>query len=257
MSFTLQTPLRPQIIFGTVMLNQAFGSNNNDFYRQLGLKGHNGLDMFTQDYDNGNAPVFAAHDGFVISDATKDTDTIGRRVWLESEETEIDGRKCKIRTVYFHLKSAFVSISDNINDPKNFDKYNQEKPQYKGKFFVKAGQLVGYANNTGQYTTGPHLHFGFYPCWKQPNGIFKMNEGNGYAGAEDPQPYLIDNHIYHLPVMIGPGTHWYNGKIILRSEIDTYMRPELKVQREQYYTSYRAAKLFLASLMARYLSTKS
>ena len=250
----LQSPLRPQFN-GIVMLNQAFGTNNNDFYRQLGLKGHNGLDMYTQNYTDGNAPVTAAHDGYVISDATKDSDTGGRRVWLESEETEIAGRKCKIKTVYFHLKSARVSISDDLSDSKNFDKYNQDK--HKGRHFVRAGAEVGIANNTGQYTTGAHLHFGFYPCWKQTDGTYREEFENGYAGAQDPQPYLQDDHIYQLPAGIGNGTYWWNGKTVLRNQLDTLMRPELKVQAEQYYSAYRAVKLFLASLMARYLSGKS
>jgi murein DD-endopeptidase MepM/ murein hydrolase activator NlpD len=254
MNLILQSPLRPQFN-GIIMLNQGFGTNNNDFYRQLGLKGHNGLDMYTQNYTDGNAPVTAAHDGYVISDATKDSDTGGRRVWIESEETEIDSRKCKIRTVYFHLKSARVSISDDLNDIKNFDKYNQR--EHKGQYFVRAGAEVGIANNTGKYTTGAHLHFGMYICWKRDDGTYQENFNNGYGGAEDPQPYLIDDHIYQLPSDMGNGTYWRNGKVISRSEVDKYMRPELKEQANAYYLAYKAAKLFLSSLMARYLSGKS
>lgn len=252
--FEMQSPLKPQVN-GIILLNQGFGTNANDFYRQLGLKGHNGLDMFTQNYDNGNSPVTAAHDGYVISDATKDTDAGGRRVWLISDETEIDGRKCKVKTVYFHLKSARVSTSHDLTNPANFDKYNQR--DHKGQYWVRKGSEVGIANNTGKYTTGAHLHFGMYILWKREDGSYREDFTNGFDGAVDPQPYLIDDMIYQLPVGIGNGYYWRNGKQIVRSEVDEYLLPHLKEQADQYYTTYAANKLFLKSLWARYLQSKS
>lgn len=250
----MQSPLKPQVN-GIILLNQMFGTNANDFYRQLGMIGHNGLDMYTQNYQDGNAPVMAAHDGYVISDATKDTDESGRRVWLISDETEIDGRKCKVKTVYFHLKAARVSTSHDLNNPANFDKYNQDT--HKGQYWVKKGAEIGTANNTGKYTTGAHLHFGMYICWKRADGSYSEDFGNGYQGAVNPQPYLLDDMIYQLPVGIGNGYYWKNGKTLVRSQIDSELSPFYKEQADRYYTSYRAAKLFLSNLYSRYLSTKS
>jgi len=42
------------------------------------------------------------------------------------------------QTVYYHLKSVNCSTGD----------------------YVKAGDIIGYADNTGKMTTGDHLHFG-------------------------------------------------------------------------------------------------
>lgn len=42
-------------------ISQHFGENLVPLYAQLGLKGHNGLDIFAPD----GAPVYAAHDGIV------------------------------------------------------------------------------------------------------------------------------------------------------------------------------------------------
>ena len=209
--------------------------------------------MFTQNFQDGHAPVTASHDGYVISDATKDTDAGGRRVWLISDETEINGRACKIKTVYFHLKSARVSISDDLS--KNYDKYNQR--EHPGKYWVRKGSEVGVANNTGKYTTGAHLHFGMYICWKRENGTFTEDYANGYDGAVNPQPYLIDDNIYQLPAGIGNGTYWKNGKVILRSQLDSEMSQFWKDEADRYYSSYKANKLFLQSLWARYLQSKS
>lgn len=116
---------------------------------------------------------------------------------------------------------------------------------------------VGVANNTGKYTTGAHLHFGMYICWKRADGSFTEDFSNGFAGAVDPIPYFTDSNIFQLPIGMGNGYYWKNGKQILRSQLDAEMMPHLKEQADQYYTSYRENKLFLKSLWARYLQSKN
>lgn len=64
-------------------------------------------------------------------------------------------------TIYGHLKSVCVEKNEQ----------------------VKAGDLIGYADNTGKYTTGSHLHFGLRPVLFKPD--------NGYNGWIDPEPYFI------------------------------------------------------------------
>lgn len=54
---------------------------------------------------------------------------------------------------------------------------------------VKAGQLIAYCDNTGQYTTGSHLHFGLKQLDNQ--NINTLSYDNGYKGAIDPSPYFI------------------------------------------------------------------
>jgi len=51
---------------------------------------------------------------------------------------------------------------------------------------IKAGKLIGQADNTGAYTTGDHLHFGL----KQTFNGATINKDNGYNGAIDPAPYF-------------------------------------------------------------------
>jgi murein DD-endopeptidase MepM/ murein hydrolase activator NlpD len=50
---------------------------------------------------------------------------------------------------------------------------------------------MGLSDNTGIYTTGDHLHFGFRRL--------PFNQNNGYTGWEDPTPYL-DKNFYNLPI---------------------------------------------------------
>jgi len=136
-----------------VFVTQPFGRNYVDFYTKLGLKGHNGIDFRTRS----GCPVYAAHDGKVTFSG-KDGGG-GVAVYLLNEEGHFE-------TLYYHLLETKVR---------------------KGKM-VKAGELVGLADNTGQYTTGDHLHFGMK--FLDDNNFNTINLNNGYRGAVDPSPYF-------------------------------------------------------------------
>jgi len=245
--FSLQYPIKP-MHNGIIMLTQGFGENRNDFYSQLGMKGHNGADAYVRHCQDGHAPVYAAHSGCVISDATQQSDTAGRFVKILSDEVEINGRKCKVSTVYFHLFTCRVSTHQDPNDFRYREMY-YVKP---GSHYIKAGQEIGTTDNTGKYTTGPHLHFGMYILWKQKDGSYKKDADNGYDGAVDPMPYFLDDMIYQLPMGLTTSWFWHNGKRIERNEIDTHMRPDLKAMADEWYTSYKAAVLFLDTLKHRF-----
>lgn len=147
-------------------INQRFGENNNGYYAQLGLKGHNGLDLYAQDGD----PIYASHDGIVTFSGEDGAG--GLTIVIRTlEEFEYDGGKAYLKTIYCHMQKGSLKVKAT------------EK--------VKAGQIIGLADNTG-LSTGSHLHFGLKPIqkgeadWQWDN----IESKNGYFGAIDPEPYL-------------------------------------------------------------------
>lgn len=149
-----------------VYVTQPWGVNwvRPGFYKNLGLPldKHNGIDFLTQD----GCPVIAAHDGYV---GYAGKDRYGG-INIKLFRTRY-GRS--YFTVYYHLKKTKVKTGDN----------------------VKAGELLGWADNTGM-STGHHLHFGLKEC----ADIMTVNCNNGYKGAIDPSPYFIDKNWMLKPV---------------------------------------------------------
>jgi murein DD-endopeptidase MepM/ murein hydrolase activator NlpD len=130
-------------------ITQFFGENLSPLYASWGLKGHNGLDFVCPN----RTPILSAHDGIVdrVYDETNSSVTKGFGVYILHPEGWF--------TVYWHMLSVCVKLGET----------------------VKAGQPLGYSDNTGQ-STGPHLHFGLY--------AFPRDMSNGYDGAIDPLPFL-------------------------------------------------------------------
>lgn len=150
MSFQLKLPVKD------IFVTQPFGVNFVNFYTNLGLDGHNGIDFRART----GCKVYAAHDGLVVY-SNKDS---GGGEGIEIATT-IDGPGYK--TIYYHLEKRFVEESKEI----------------------KAGDLIGYADNTGKYTTGDHLHFGLKRIF---NGVI-IDFNNGFKGAIDPAPFFPKN----------------------------------------------------------------
>lgn len=189
----------------TLVITQLFGENKVNFYKNHGMLGHNGIDFRTRLYTEGRAPTFATHDGWVISDARVQSDTKGRYVTIQSRVMSHRGQRFFFRTVHFHLSECFVSVN-------NFKKDGWwEKWFVKNSNYVRRGQLIGKCGNTGEFTTGAHLHFGLYIYLEQPDGAFKKVIGNGYKGANNPMPYFICNQ----PMFDGK-RYYYKGKVISR-----------------------------------------
>ncbi len=135
------------IYIGNFPVTQNFGENP-DMYKKFGLAGHNGVDWGTPE----GTLVVSPFDG-------------------EVKETGYDqygyGNYCKIvnwemlcYVIMGHQKQVVVSQGQK----------------------VVSGQLVGYADNTGN-STGNHLHLGLYKVDSQ--GL-KLNSDNGYGGAINP-----------------------------------------------------------------------
>lgn len=138
-----------------IFVNQPFGVNYVDFYTKLGMKGHNGIDFKAKD----GCECYAAHTG-IVTRAGKDS---GGGVFIE-----ITNILTGYKTIYYHLKSVTVKKGQTIG----------------------VGELIGYCDNTGKYTTGDHLHFGLKEV--DVNGR-TINVNNGYNGAIDPAPYFKKN----------------------------------------------------------------
>jgi len=145
-------------------VTQPFGVNFIDFYKQWGLKGHNGVDLRA----GSGTPVYAVCDGKV--EFCKDSG-YGNGAWIT---TKAEG-DYYYEIVYAHLKEFF----------------GKER-------WVTAGEQIGYADNTGIYTTGDHLHFGIRERLCKDKSIVDIN--NGYLGWEDPSPYFQDKAWSWLPV---------------------------------------------------------
>jgi murein DD-endopeptidase MepM/ murein hydrolase activator NlpD len=213
----LQYPIKPHYGTRVIALTQGFGENGAPFYAQMGLKGHNGVDFSVDQYQDGIGPVYCALGGYVISDKSLQSDTKGRYVSMISEETTAidpkDGKEkaCKIEVCYFHLDNARVSVDDPSSSPWYIRMFGN--PNY-----IQPGVLIGYSDNTGEYTTGSHLHFHIRPHWKNEDGYFTPDYKNGYDGCIDPMPYFTDGAIYQD---LGyKAKFWHNGKQISRSEVD-------------------------------------
>ncbi|NTU69321.1 M23 family metallopeptidase [bacterium] len=139
-----------------VHVNQPFGVNFVDFYQKLGMKGHNGIDFRARR----GCPVYAAHDGIVLT--AGDDGTGGNLVQIWNEEKNY-------KTLHYHLLDWTV---------------NQGQ-------IVKEGDLVGHADNTGKMTTADHDHFSLKETKEGGNTKYPKN---GYNGCIDPAPYFYASY---------------------------------------------------------------
>lgn len=124
------------------------------FYKELGLDGHNGIDFRC----GTGTKVKAMHDGTIEIGTSASGPGYKGNKWVR-----VWDRERKFMTFYCHLSEHKVT---------------------NGKV-VKAGDVIGLSGNTGKYTTGPHLHIGLYELTRNGNSI--KNYDNGYHGAIDPK----------------------------------------------------------------------
>ena len=146
-----------------IHINQPFGANVAYYESRFGTKGHMGIDFQASH----GQPVYAAHDGAAIY--IKDTHG-GEGIWNYAQG---------FITIYWHL----------IGDTDA--KYPPPIPVQSGgvRTPVKAGDLIGYADNPGApfESSGDHLHFGLMLTDEKG---FILNQDNGFQGCVDPQPYF-------------------------------------------------------------------
>ena len=128
-------------------ITQYFGENP-PFYAKWGYQGHNGVDFGVM---NGT-PVLASADGKV--------DRVSFENGGYGNYVRISHANGYFLTYYAHLQEAAVST---------------------GKA-VKAGEIIGYSNNTGA-STGPHLHWGISIPSKANPGFKTYYDPLQFVGA--------------------------------------------------------------------------
>ena len=147
-------------------LTQGFGLNG-EYYRANGINiaGHNGWDLRAYH----GQPVRASHDGEVVYAGIDGKEGYGV-VLRTLEPFEYKDGETFFKTIYWHLLSNIpVRVGTR----------------------VKVGDIIGYADNTG-FSNGDHLHFGLKPQYQGENEWtwFNLEDGNGFFGAIDPQPFF-------------------------------------------------------------------
>lgn len=160
-------------------VNQRFGRLNTipamlPLYESLGLQGHDGFDFAVNCKDNSLPhggqcePIYCniEGDGELTVTLVQKDDKYG---WGINVIDEKWNKFCFWHFDYF-IPTLVVGTK------------------------LKPGDIIGYSGNTG-YSTGAHLHFGWYPYGADYNA--------GYHGAEDPAPYYDNRFILDIEKQIG------------------------------------------------------
>ena len=140
---TLRWPVDNRIV------NRRFGEFP-ELYKQFGLPGHEGIDLYADHGDN----IYAAADGRVSMAGHPNKHPYGMHIRIKHQVGSTT-----FETVYAHLTQINVQVGQQ----------------------VKAGEVIGLADNTGN-STGSHLHLTLKITGKSTPGY--------PAGIVDPLPYL-------------------------------------------------------------------
>lgn len=108
-------------------ISQRWGENP-EYYSQLNMKGHNGVDFAVQI----GTPIYSCHNGTIQFSGIDS---------VRSLTVSVDSTDGTLRTLYCHLSESKVKVGQ----------------------VVKRGELIALSGNTGSFTTGPHLHLGVRP----------------------------------------------------------------------------------------------
>lgn len=152
------------------LITQGYGLLNTKpellpWYQELGLpNGHNGLDFST--FGQNGVPIYynasirgTVYKSGIYSDGCKYLSIIVK-----------DGDKI-YQLRYLHIQEAKVPA---------------------GKI-LEGGELIALSDNTGKYTTAPHLHFDLSPMVQSGNSYDYASYENG--GQTDPSPFYNNTFI--------------------------------------------------------------
>lgn len=154
-------------------LTQKFGENSIPLYKQMGMLGHNGIDLYAQD----DWVVRSSHAGTVVEAGHDNSGGLGV-VIATDEMYNHHGIPVYFKTIYWHLKEGSIKV-----------KVGQK---------VNIGDALALADNTGM-SYGTHLHFGLKPIYHGEDGWtwYNLDPDNGYFGAIDPMEYMSDEFAYN------------------------------------------------------------
>lgn len=147
----------------TSRITQGFGENKNEFYKQLGMLGHNGVDIGCPTGEKGY--WYGTGRGTMLSIGVDYWGGIYCEVLTEEDEHYY-------KHVFYHLKEVLAKVGQ----------------------VLESGDLMYITDNTGKATTGPHLHaIEVKEVAKDQYGNWKtINKDNGYLGAIDPTPKFVN-----------------------------------------------------------------
>lgn len=136
-------------------ITQVFGARP-EYYKQFGLKGHEGIDLIPSNSDW--TIISPDNNGQVVRDNDRPTgNNYGNFVTIWYPEQKIALQFC-------HMSENYLKIGDS----------------------VQQGQRIGKMGSSGN-STGPHLHLNVFQV---DDSGFRINLDNGYLGGIDPLPYL-------------------------------------------------------------------
>lgn len=174
-------------------LNQPFGNNplnadGTSYYAKFldstghPMKGHMGTDLKSTH----GQPVYAPCDGMAFYVGPDPHG--GDGIYVQATGTyDYEGGQAYMRVIHWHLCSK--------DDPQ----YKPLIPTDGASYPVKAGDLLGYADNTGApfESNGDHLHWGLLPV--HANGQ-PIHPDNGFGGCVDIMPYWNGKFAASIPV---------------------------------------------------------
>lgn len=166
-------------------VTQKFGETAFlDYYKKNGIEftGHNGADLVANHGDT----IRASHDGMAYYQIDSKQ---GHGVVIITE----DQYEYKEGIAYF--KSIYWHMVDGEKEPKWKSPLFSRNPNIGTR--VKAGDIIGYADNTG-LSDGTHLHYALKPMKKVNGRFINIEDGNGFTGCIDPIPYCNGRFAYEL-----------------------------------------------------------
>lgn len=177
MKFSIFYPIRPANII------QPFGVNKDYYQKNVDprLQGHPGIDFEAAH----GTPVYATHDGVAFFEIDNSS---GHGVVIRTNQVFDYTGDPNYSQVFF--KSIYWHLCDGVKEPQFKSPITFTDMNGAGQP-VKAGDLIGFANNTG-ISTGSHLHFSVKPQIPgEPNGAWSnVAQTNGFLGNIDPTPYF-------------------------------------------------------------------